>query len=75
MFQIGMLVWSILSVTFAGMLILVVLIVPELTPTDDMSAIPIAAAIGAVLAIPAAYFVARKVYAMTAGREVKGTRD
>ncbi len=74
MFQIWMLAWSILSVTFAGMLIMAILIVPALNSLD-MTAIPIAAAIGAALAIPVSYFISKKVYSMTAGREIKGSQD
>ncbi len=70
MMKIAVLIWSILAVTFAGMLIMVVLLAPGLN-TLDWRAIPIAAAIGAVLAIPAAIFIAKRIYAMTAPREIK----
>ncbi len=70
MMKIAVLIWSILAVTFAGMLIMVVLLAPGLN-TLDWRAIPIAAAIGSVLAIPAALFVAKRIYAMTAPREIK----
>lgn len=70
MMKIAVLIWSILAVTFAGMLIIVVLLAPGLN-TLDWRAIPIAAAIGVLLAIPAALFVAKRIYAMTAPREIK----
>ncbi|MDQ0505491.1 hypothetical protein [Xanthobacter agilis] len=64
MLKLASLIWSILAVAFAGALIIVVLNVP--TPAqEDMRAIPIAAAIGALLAIPAAIYVAKRIMALT----------
>lgn len=64
MLKLAILIWSILAVAFAGTLIIVVLNVP--TPAqEDMRAIPVAAVIGALLAIPAAIFVARRILALT----------
>ncbi len=65
MLKVAVLIWSVLAVAFAGILVMVVLNVP--TPAqEDMRAIPIAAAIGAVLAIPASIFVAKRILALTA---------
>ncbi|MGE4373822.1 MAG: hypothetical protein AB7E29_13175 [Xanthobacter sp.] len=75
MLKLAALIWAILAVTFAGILIMVVLLVPGLNAFEDMRAIPVAAAIGAVLAIPAALLVAKRVYALTAPRELKETKS
>lgn len=62
--KLAILIWSILAVAFAGTLIIVVLAM-QTTAHEDMRAIPIAAAVGAVLAIPAAIFVSRRILALT----------
>lgn len=64
MLKIAIIVWLILSVTFAGAAIMAVLAVPSLAG-QDMHLIPIAAAIGAVVAIPAAFVVAKRILAAT----------
>lgn len=64
MLKLAILIWSILAVAFAGTLILIVLVVPAAAQADAR-AIPIAAAIGAVLAIPAALFVTKRILALS----------
>jgi len=64
MVKLAILIWSILAVALAGTLIMIVLNVP--TPAqEDMRAIPLAALVGAVLAIPAAIFVTKRILAIT----------
>ncbi|MFG1378985.1 hypothetical protein [Xanthobacter autotrophicus] len=65
MLKIAILVWLVLATTFAGAAIMFVLAMPSLAG-QDMRLIPIAAAIGAVVAIPAAYVVAKRILAVTA---------
>ncbi|MGQ3674404.1 hypothetical protein ACT6QH_02725 [Xanthobacter sp. TB0139] len=75
MLKLAALIWAILSVTFAGILIMVVLLVPSLNAFQDMRAIPIAAAVGALLAVPASLFVAKRILALTAPRNVQETKN
>ncbi|MDI4665895.1 hypothetical protein K9U40_16415 [Xanthobacter autotrophicus] len=65
MLKIAILVWLILGTTFAGAAIVFVLATPSLAG-QDMRLIPIAAAIGALVAIPAAFVVAKRILAVTA---------
>ncbi|MFG1347155.1 hypothetical protein V5F59_19875 [Xanthobacter autotrophicus DSM 431] len=65
MLKVAIIVWLILSVTFAGAAILVVLSIPSLGG-QDMRLIPIVAAIGALVAVPAAVLVAKRILALTA---------
>ncbi|MFG1401735.1 hypothetical protein [Xanthobacter sediminis] len=65
MLKVALLIWVILSVAFAGSLVLIVLLVPSPAQTD-MRAIPVAAAVGALLAIPASLFVAKRIMALSA---------
>lgn len=67
MLKVAILIWVILSVAFAGSLVIVVLVVPAAAQAD-MRMIPIAAAVGALLAIPASIFVAKRILALTAKR-------
>ncbi|MFG1477909.1 hypothetical protein V5F53_04495 [Xanthobacter sp. V4C-4] len=64
MLKLAILIWSILAVAFAGTLILIVLVVTS-TAQADARAIPIAAGIGALLAIPAAIFVSKRILALS----------
>lgn len=64
MFKIAIIVWMMAGTTLAGIAIMVVLSVPSLA-ARDMEYIPIAAAIGAVIAIPLAYVVAKRIVALT----------
>ncbi|WP_454915494.1 hypothetical protein [Xanthobacter sediminis] len=64
MLKLAILIWSILAVAFAGALILIVLTMQASAQTD-MRAIPIAAAVGVLLAIPAAIFVSKRILALT----------
>lgn len=67
MLKVAIIVWLILSVTFAGAAILVVLSMPPLGG-QDMHLIPVAAGIGALVAVPVSLLVARRILALTAGR-------
>lgn len=67
MLKVAIIVWLILSVTFAGAAILVVLSMPSLGG-QDMRLIPVAAGIGALVAVPVSFFVARRILALTVGR-------
>jgi hypothetical protein len=65
MFKIAIIVWMMAATVLAGFAIIVVLTVPSLA-TRDMQYIPIAALVGAVIAIPVAYLVAKRIAALTA---------
>lgn len=65
MFKIALIVWMIGGTTLAGIAVMVVLTVPALA-VNDMQYIPIAAAVGFIVAIPVAYVVAKKIAALTA---------
>lgn len=67
MLKIAILVWLMLATTLAGAGVLVVLSIPSLAG-QDMRLIPIAAAIGAVAAIPFAVYIARRILAMTVNK-------
>lgn len=67
MLKLAVLIWLVLGITLAGMGIMVVVSVPELF-SDGMQLIPIAAAIGAVVAMPFAYLIAKRIYSATAAR-------
>jgi len=64
MLKIATIVWPILAVAFAGALILVVLSIPSLNAQDGRLLI-IAAAVGALLALPVAAVVAKRILALT----------
>ena len=65
MLKIAILVWLMLATTLAGAAVLVVLSLPSLAG-QDMRLIPIAAGAGAVVAIPFAVLVAKRILALTA---------
>lgn len=67
MFKIAIIVWMMAGTVLAGIAVMVVLTVPALA-VRDMQYIPIAAAIGFVIAIPVAYLVAKRISALTAAR-------
>lgn len=67
MLKIAILMWVILSTTFAGAGILALLSTPSLGG-QDMRLIPIVAAVGALLAVPVSVFVAKRILAVTAPR-------
>lgn len=67
MFKIAILVWLILGITLAGIGVMAVLLVPALN-SQDMSLIPIAAGIGAVVAIPFAVLIAKHILSLTKSR-------
>lgn len=65
MLKIAIIVWMMAGTTLAGIAIMAVLTVPTLA-VHDMKYIPIAAIVGFVVAIPVAYFVAKRITALTA---------
>ncbi|MDC7787474.1 hypothetical protein PQJ75_09355 [Rhodoplanes sp. TEM] len=65
MLKLAVLVWMMLGTTLAGALVVVIVSVPSLY-NQGMSLIPIAAAAGFVLAVPAAFLIARKIDQATA---------
>lgn len=67
MLRIAILVWLVLGITLAGIAIMVVVAVPELF-NQGMELIPIAAGVGALIAVPFAYLIAKRIYALTAPR-------
>lgn len=67
MLRIAIIVWLMLGITLAGIAIMVVVSVPELF-SKGMELIPIAAGVGALVAVPFAYFIARRIYSATASR-------
>ncbi|MEQ1652349.1 MAG: hypothetical protein ABL897_07670 [Hyphomicrobium sp.] len=67
MFKIASLIWIVLGTTLAGIAMIVVLTVPQFG-NDAMRMIPIAVAIGAVLAIPLSMLIAKRLQGKTARR-------
>jgi hypothetical protein len=65
MLKIAIIIWMIAGTVLAGIAIMAVLTVPSLA-VHDMQYIPIAAAVGFVVAIPVAYLVAKRITALTA---------
>ena len=66
MFKVAVLVWLVLGVTCAGAALTVVLAVPSLS-AGAMKLLPIVSLIGFVVAIPASFYVAKKILAVTKG--------
>ncbi len=64
MWRLAVMLWVMGGTVLAGVLVTVVLLVPSFAP---MKAIPIAALIGAVVAIPPAIMAAKAIAAKTAG--------
>lgn len=67
MLKVAVLVWLMLATVFAGAGMMVVLAVPSLN-SQGMDLIPIAAGIGALVAIPAALLVAKRIVGGVAPR-------
>lgn len=67
MLKLAALIWMILGITLAGVLVIVIVTVPDLY-AHGMRLIPVAAVVGFVLAIPAALVIAKKIDAATARR-------
>ncbi len=65
MLKLAILIWMTAGTTLAGIAIMVVLTVPALS-AKDMQYIPIAAVVGFVVAIPIAYLVGKRIFALTA---------
>ena len=68
MFKIASLIWIMLGTTLAGILVMVVLVVPSLA-ADTMRLLPIAAAAGAVIAIPVSMMIAKRIQAQSVARQ------
>ena len=62
MLRLSALIWIMSATTLAGILVVVVLVVPELAE-QDAKFIPIAVIIGALTAMPISYLIAKKVMA------------
>ncbi|MFO1167106.1 MAG: hypothetical protein U1E19_03160 [Rhodoblastus sp.] len=62
MWRLALLLWVMGGTVLAGALVTVVLLMPSLAP---MKFIPIAAALGAVIAIPPAFIAAKAIAART----------
>jgi len=60
MFRVGVLIWALAATVLAGSFITVVLLVPQLDG-KAMEYIPMAAALGAVVAIPLSWAVAKSI--------------
>ncbi|NVO13391.1 MAG: hypothetical protein HXX10_05080 [Rhodoplanes sp.] len=67
MLKLAVLIWMMLGITLAGALVVVIVTVPSLY-AQGMSLIPIAAAVGFIVAIPAAIVIAKKIDSATARR-------
>lgn len=67
MWRLAILLWVIGGTVLAGILVTVVLVVPAWSGALAIKYIPIAALIGAVVAIPAAIVAAKAIAARTAG--------
>ena len=67
MSKLASLIWIMLGTTLAGMLITVVLVVPQLAQ-DSARMIPAAAIAGALIAIPLSMLVASRIKAQTPRR-------
>lgn len=67
MLKLAALIWMMLGITLAGILVVVIVTVPSLY-AQGMRLIPIAAAVGFVLAIPAAIVIAKRIESATVRR-------
>lgn len=66
MFKIALIVWIVLGATLAGMALTLTLTIPALE-ANAMKLLPIFSLAGFVVAIPASFFVAKKILAVTKG--------
>lgn len=67
MSKLASLIWIMLATTLAGILVTVVLVLPQLAQ-DSMRLIPVAALAGAVIAIPLSMMIASRIKAQTPRR-------
>ena len=67
MWRLALLIWVMGGATLAGIFVTVVLMVPAWSGAMAMKYIPIAAALGAFVAIPLAIAAAKTIAAKTAG--------
>jgi len=67
MLKVAILVWVVLGGTFAGMAIMAVLVMAG-QGADASRAIPIAAVVGALVAIPVSAVIAKQILALNAPR-------
>lgn len=68
MIKLASLIWIMLGTTLAGIAVMVVLVVPSLA-ADTMRLLPIAAAAGALVAIPISMWIAKRIQAQAAVRQ------
>lgn len=66
MFKVALLVWIVLGATLAGMALTLTLTIPSLQ-ANAMKLLPIFSLAGFVVAIPASWYVAKKILAVTKG--------
>lgn len=66
MFKVAVLVWIVLGATFAGMALTLTLTIPALQ-ANAMKLLPIFSLAGFVVAIPASWYVAKKILAVSKG--------
>jgi hypothetical protein len=66
MFKIALLVWIVLGATVAGVALMLTLTIPALQP-NAMKLLPIFSLAGFVVAIPASFYVAKKILAVSKG--------
>jgi hypothetical protein len=60
MMKLAMIIWAIAAPTLMGSFVLLVLIIPDLAAQDAKLILP-AAVLGALVAVPFSYFIARKL--------------
>ncbi|MBV5266257.1 hypothetical protein [Pinisolibacter aquiterrae] len=66
MFKVALLVWIVLGATLAGMALTLTLTIPAFQ-ANAMKLLPIFSLAGFVVAIPASWFVAKKILEVTKG--------
>jgi len=66
MLKVSILVWMMLGTALAGVCVIVALMVPSFA-ADGLRSIPVAAAVGFLLAMPLSYLIARQIGGGTQG--------
>ena len=64
MMTLALVLWAVAGTTLAGIFIIVVLVVPSLAEQDAKLILP-AALLGALVAVPISYVIARKITSVT----------
>lgn len=67
MYKVAALVWIVVGVTMAGIAMIPVLTVPQLSH-DPMKMIPIVCAAAAVIAMPISLWIAKRIQALSNGK-------